>query len=297
MSKEAALQILQPSVPTAAPIETVPAGTPGVEPEPKKDDLDSSRFASLAKREAKFVSEREAFNKERDKWTKELETERSKLKDAMTPFQKFEELKKTDAVEALKSLGFSETDIFNWMASNEKKEPTIEEKAQAAADARIKEWEKKKADEAEAEAQKKSEAMIVRFKTDLHEHLDKNKEKYEYCAFHGELAEDMAYRAIQQVLKDSEGQDFMTLDEAYEMVEQLYEEEDKAMSTLKKRQPKVEAPAVNPDNVPLKPEVKPGMGKAMTNTATPTSAAMVNKRETSEQKKARLIEKLRRGGA
>lgn len=300
MSKESALQMIPPLTPPQGAPVTIPVGTTtptagGTETQ----EVESTRFASLAKREAKHVAEREAWVREKEAARRELESEHAKLRDTLTPFQKFEELRKTDAVEAMKQLGFTETDIFNFMAASEKKELTPEEKAAAAADARIKEWEEKKAQEAQLEAQNRDEAYRAKFKTDLHAHLETNKEKYEYCAFHGALAEDMAYRTVQQILNDSKGQDFITMDEAYGMVEELYEEEDKAMANLKKRQPKLESPEAvkTTPETPAKPQVSPGQpSKAVTNAASLNLASHANRNETPEQKRTRLMEKLRRGG-
>ena len=86
------------------------------------------------------------------------------------------------------------------------------------------------------------------------------------------------------------------------MVESFYEEQDKAMNNLKKRQPKA-PPAPPPSKEPVrtrtvsKPQTPPlTPPRTLNGRATATMASNTQMSETFAQKRERLIEKLRNGG-
>ena len=289
-------------------------------------NLQSTPFSHLAKKEADLVRRRQEFKKEQDA----ILNERKWVDEQRAKISKFEELKANNPVEALKYIGFSEADIFNYLAAQQKPEQTPEEKAVEAA--KLAAQEQIKAFE---EAQKKKEAdalkaqdqvLIEGFKSDLGKLIASDKEKYEYCNFYGKEAEDIAYETTVEVVRDSKGTDIITPQEAIELVESYFEEKDKEMMGIKKRakisQPQeqeqeptqssnaknpgsffsqrtrsiVENPRVGPKAEQPKPAVQ--RTRTLTNQATATmaSAKSVPRNETPDQKKERLIQKLLAGG-
>lgn len=130
MSKEAALAAVTATI---GPTETTPTATPsattGTVPE------------SLAKKEAEIVRQRMELKKQQEEWA----PRQKKAEEILKIGEEFETLRKTDPFAAFRRIGFSETEIFNFLAASETKEPTAEEKAiaaaTAAADAKIKAFE------------------------------------------------------------------------------------------------------------------------------------------------------------
>ena len=292
MSKETAMAIAT-GVPVAAPQET-PIETPQA---PSQPSPDSRSFAHLAKKEAELQKERQSFL-----------AEKSKLEEANKQYNEYLNKKKEDPIAALKMLGFSESDIFNYMAAAAPVEKTAEEKAieaaAAEADRRIKAFEETQAKK-EAEAQKQADnSLIQTYKSDVAKAIQADPITFEYCNYHGPLAQDLIYETVLAVVKESGGKDVPTPLEAAQMVEEFYEEQDKAMMNLKKRQPKsapVEEPKKDPERtrtVVEKPKTDdiPKPTRTITRNATVTAASARNLTETREQKRERLIEKLR-GGA
>lgn len=262
-----------------------------------KDVLDSDRYALMAKKEAKFVREREEFKKEQLK----LQDEKTRLTEFHTKIQEFETLRKSDPVAALKHIGFSETEIFNYLANDEKKEPTTEELASKAAKEAIDNFKKEQL-EIQTEAQKSRDTQIIgKFKSQISESITRNPDKYEYCAFNGPMAQELAFDLVNQVLKDSKGTELLTVEQALDDIELYYEEQDKAMSVLKKRQPKVEAPSNVVKSEPERtrtvtpPQQANPPAKTITNRMGATTASTIKRTESFEQKKIRLIEALKRG--
>lgn len=281
--------------PTTEAAPTAEAPTPSIL------QVDSDRFAKLAAREAKFVKEREQFKSEQQKLYE--------LKNQLTPvkeqYDKFIALKDKDPVAALKDIGFSETDIFNFMAAKE--EPTPEEKAiraaEAAAEAKIKAHEDRLAAEKARELKERDDRAIGGFKEGIGNAIKKDAEKYEFCAFKGDEAEGIVYETVLEIMKeDKEIPPHKAMQEALELTEKYYREEDEEMGKkLKSRQPKVEsAPVVedkNPKRVrtPEAPKAPMKPVATLTNRATPTVASTVPKTETAQQKRARLENWLRSG--
>lgn len=316
MSRESALAsaAVLPTPSTEQP--PVAAVTPALGGETAASDAgvqplqgDAARFAALARKEAQLVRERDAFKKDQEAYKAKEE----KLTPWLKRAQEYEERRaKGELLQAFQALGFSETDLFNIMANLEPpKELSLEERAikaaEAAADKKIKSAEEAQAKRAVEDDAKRDAALITGLKTELSKYLDENKEKLEYSAFHGKVAEDLAYNIIVEGLRESEGKDLITAQEALQMAEDFYEERDKAMSTLKKRQPK------DPDPVPAaaapqrtrtvtagdptykQPPVVTRT-RTLSNDARVTSASTVPKNETRDQKRERLIAQIKANG-
>lgn len=279
--------------PELAPTETPPAA------EKVQQSIDSDRFAIIAKKEAKLVRDREEFKKQQtDAAAKEV-----KLKEYLEKIETFEAKKKVDPIDALKFIGFSETDIFNFMANKETpKEPTAEEIAEKVADKKLSEYKEEQAKVA-ADAQKaREQGLVTQYSTQIESAIKANPEKYEYANYYGKQAEELAIEfATANVKLNGE---LLSPDEIAQAVEEYYEEQDKAMSTLKKRQPKVDGNST--DSVKQEPvrtrTVTPPIGaaapapsKTLTNKATATVASTITRKETHEQKKERLISALKSG--
>lgn len=321
MSKETAMAMAIGSpdpIPANAPVIGSPLPQAPISEAPK--ELESARFAAQARKEAEFVKRQQSLRMEQEKFEaekKDILARRKSYDEVMARANQFEETRKTDPVAALKLIGFSDTDIFNFLASQEKKDATPAETAAEVAKKVAEEMVDQKLsakDKEQAEKEKKTQAdedtrLLGEFKTGLGDFIESNKEKYEYCAHYGPAALDLAYRTTLQIVQDSKGEDIPTYDEVIAMVEELYEEEAKDIMALKKNQPKVEAAPVEDRQVPERSRtvttpaghtpIAPPIQKTrpLTNAARPTAAAAsrpVN--ETREQKKARLSEALRRGG-
>lgn len=310
MSKEAALQML------GVESQPTPSLITGEQPKPESQDvkveapadLDSARFAALARKEAEFVKRQQAFKTDLDKFG----AERTQVQDILKKRDQFEETRKQNPIEALKLIGFSETEIMNFLAAQEKPELTPEEQAKEIATKTAQEIlaaDKKAQLEAQEKAQiAQDESTITEFKKGMGSLVGADPEKYEYCSYYGENALEIAYSFIEQAFKDSNGEDCPTAQEAIEATEQFYEEKDKEMTAkIKKRSLKMEG-ETSPE-VQVTPErtrtvttpaghtpVAPAIQKIRTlsNQAGATSAGMARKiHETTDQKKARMKEELR----
>ncbi len=301
MSKESALAqlVASPVTPKAIPngvLHPPSEIVEGVVSEPvaEPQKLDSTRFAHLAKKEAELVKQREAYKQERLKF----EQEREPLVAAQKRLQEFEELKQKDALAAMKLAGFTDTDILNYFASLEDTS-TPEEKAARAAQAEIKKFQDEQAKQKSEQEAQLNQKALDQFKSDIQKQLSSDLEKYEYCNFHGPLAEDLIYETVAAVLEESK--ELISVQEAADLVENYYEEQDKAMSTIKKRTP-AEAVAHAKEQIKeveqLRAEVSPGQpgrsqAKTLSSRATATSnAAIPNRKETPSEKRERLIQKL-----
>lgn len=262
----------------------------------KTEDETPTRFASIAKKEAKLVKDRETYKQEFDTYKKERELWESeykpKVEDFVGRFAKFEELKKTNVVEAIRVLGLDDTEVFNLMAAqSEKKELTPQEIVAA---------EMKKRDDAAAEERKKQqlehdERVINGFKSNISKVVQDNKEKFEYCSHYGAVAESVIFNLVNETFTATK--EVLTPQEAAEIVEEYYENEFKLLSTsIKKLKPKVtETP--KEEATQNKQEASPAPGsKTITPKLTPTIPTGVPKTETRAEKKERLANILRNGG-
>jgi len=273
---------------TSSPTET-PAKT-----EPPTDQLQSSRLAIFAKKEAQLQKEREALKAEREAWIKE----KTEADNFIKRSKEFDEIAKNDKVKALRMIGWSDEDIINIMAEaqNTPKDPVAEARKVAAEEAQ--KLREELAQEKQKLEQERNTQLITRLKSDIGETITANAEQFEICAFRGAEAEAQAYEIILENLKTNN--ELLSVEEALELTEEFYEQEAKALQTLKKLQAKqaIEQQATEPaakqaaKPTTAQPQPKP---KTLTNSATATTASIINRRETPSEKKDRLIKALMQG--
>ena len=306
MSREAAMNVAtgQSAAPPVDPNANVNGNAA-----PAAPDLDSARFASLAKKEADLVKRQQAFKAEQEKFG----AERGQVQEILKRRDQFEETRKTDPVAALRLIGFSEQEIFNFLAAQEKKELSSEEKAAEVAakvaEERIAAAKKEQEDRQAAIQKEQDERSLTEYKTSIGGFIEAHKDKYEYCAHYGPAAVEQAYLTVLQVVKDSKGQDIPTTEEVLDQLEELYEEEDKRLMAINKRKswsaPKEEAPKQGPERSRTV-STPPGYTgapaavqrtRSLSNAARPTTASLEKKvGETRDQLKARLAERIRQNG-
>lgn len=306
MSKEAALAFATGS-PVPVPANPSIIGTPPPAAPPPVD-MESARFAAHAKKEADLVKRQQLHKAELEDFQKR----KTQVDDILKRRDQFEDTRKKDPVEALKLIGFSEQEIFNFLAAQEKKELTPQEIAQTEAQKAAKEeadkLRKELADEKAKNIASNDQALLGEYRSGLAQTVEANKEKFEYCAHYGPIAVDLAYRTVLQVVEDSKGTDIPTPEEAMQMIEDMYEEEDKALMSLKKRQSHSgisEVPAKPSQERSRVVSTPPGSTappppivrtRPLSNAARPTTAAATRTiKETPAQKRERLIAALRRG--
>lgn len=290
MSKEAALAIATGTpVPqgaknesnTEAPTAAVPSGAP----------TDDQRVQALIKKEVSLVKDRESLKKKEA----ELQEKFSQAEKLLARDNEYNEIKKTDKIKALKMLGWNDNDIFEALAESAPRDKTPEEIARAAALDEIKKDNDRRAAETQEAQSKRNADLIKGLQVKISTVVDKNPDKYEFCKFNGAIAEDLIYSTIDEVVKAENK--LLTVEEAADMVESYYEEQAKAMDGLKKRKP---VAPVEPAQVEPVAEVKAqpqqvGKPKTLTNNVRPTATASAPKKETAEQKRARLEDALRQG--
>lgn len=304
MSKEAALAMAtgEPQVPNPSLVNGAIK-----EPEPVKD-LDSSRFAAQAKKEADFVKRQQAFKAEQEKFIQE----RTQVQEILKRRDQFEDTRKKDPVEALKLIGFNETEIFNFLAAHDKPAPTPEERAEQIAtktvEQRLAERDKQQADLQARANKERDDHLIGEYKSGLAQLVESNKEKFPLCNYFGASAVAQAMETVFQVAKDSKGEDIPTIEEAMEGMEEYYRNEFEGLQSAMTPKEKAEAKADESKKVPERSRtvstpaghtpVAPAIQKTRTlsNSARPTTASLEKRsNETREQKKERLMDALRRG--
>ena len=287
MSKETALGMIPASAPVApppvAPIEGV-----STQPSPETPkELDSTRLSSLMKKEAEIVKEREALKKEREANL----TEKEKIKAIQENLSNFEQMKAKDPMAALKLLGFSEKDLMNFISA-EKENISPEEIASRTVKNELDKYKEEQARKEQELTLKRNEQILTQFKSDITKAVTADPDKYEFINHNGAAAEELIYETVNNVLQDSG--ELISIQEAAEMVEGYYEEMYKNMSNLKKVKPKEEVATEAPKDEPLKPQVspRPSPAKTLTSKETATTASTtIYKRESSDEKKQRLIKK------
>lgn len=246
--------------------------------------LDSDRFAKLARKESQLVKEREEFKKEKE-WVSERKQR----------WDKFEQTKSQDPVEALKMVGFTDTEIFNALSGSVPKEITPEERAAQIAKEQIEAYKKEVETQKVTEQQAADKRTLTNFKNRITNTLSKDPDKYEISLYNGKAAEDLIYETMlvdAQNLK--EGEQLMSLEEAAEEVEEYYKSYFEGARSLKKLTPQ----QVEEIKEEIKQQAPIQKSKTLTNAAAPTVAATVNtgKRESREEKRERLINQVRMNG-
>lgn len=309
MSKESAMAAI-----TGAPAPVITKTPENVISEPVNNTPQpntSDAFAQIAKKESERVRKEQQLKIDREAFQKE----KAEAQAIIQKENEFQSLKQKDVVQALKLKGFSEQDIFNYLADQQPKELTPEEKAakaaSEAADAKIKAWEDQQKKEKEEARAKADSSLITGFKGTIAKTIEAEKDKYEYCAHYGEMANDLVYETVLAIIKDAKGEGIPEPRElrkqAIDLVEEYYEEQDKAMSTIKKRNPNPAPAKEEPTKAPERTRtvtdvrgepVAPTITKTRTlsNGAVATAAsALRNRTETKDQKRERLINALREG--
>ncbi len=226
-----------PSTEPLNPATEIPVSTP-IEKKVPVRDVNTERFVHLSKKEAALVKERESFKKEQESF-KAQQAEYDKYRKAYEMVNEIAELQKTDEIAAMRKAGFSDNAIMNLMAQAEDNS-TPEEKAMKMAKTEIDKFRAEQAQLQEATEKKAIEARksedekaITRYKGDIDNHIKTASDKLEYCSFYGEAARELIYETVSSILQDSN--EMVSIDEAAQMVEDYYEEQDKAMNSLKKR--------------------------------------------------------------
>lgn len=291
--------------------DTLPSNQNAIVPKESDKKLDSTRWAHLTKKEAALVKERDAFKKERESFQKE-QTEASKYKRAWEMVNEIAELQKTDAIGAMRKAGFSDADMMNFLAQSEDNS-TPDEKAAKIVKSEIEKFKDEQAKIAEENNRKTQELQkqqedrtLAKFKSEIDSYVKKESEKYEYCSFYGEQAQDMIYETISAVLQDSG--EMISIDEATQLVEEHYEDVDRAMNSLKKRggqkmppadtmqreaptsRAAAQLPSVN--RVESKQFVDNKVPtKTITNKMVPTTSSFTQQELSHEQNKQRIIDK------
>lgn len=300
MSKESALAAATGSQVQAQPTLPTQTTPPQAQSNPSTQEAQpapSDRFAQLSAKEIKLQKEREQVKAE----LAAINADKTKLAEYKKTIDEFEELKKTDKIAALKKIGFTEEDIFNFMAGKEDpKPPTPEEIAAKAAEEATQKLRDEMKAESEKLAKERDERNIKAFKDGIGETITKEADKYEYLNHYGPIAQEIVYETILGYMKeDPELTPLDAMKEALEAVENYYEEEFTSMMNLKKIQAKIKPQApvaetkVEPARktvVQSKPEApKPPPRPSPTPQATPI-------KETPQQKRERLENALRNMG-
>jgi hypothetical protein len=269
-------------------------GTEAVKPEPAKiDELESSRLAIYAKKEAALQIQREAFKKEKEEWEK---NDKSRADAILAKGKQFDETFSKDKLGALRLLGYSDTDIINILSGMEEKkeaaaalsaedvERIAEEKAQ-----KIRDEFKQKEEKTQAE---QNDRLVSNLKTSIKETIKSQAEKYEYCSVE-EDAEAQAFEIIVEELKETSGQHLLSVAEALDIAEEYYEALDKHRGEIKKRQPAAAVAPPAPEKEATRPTGAPTRVKTLTNNlSATTAAATVPQNETRSEKKERLAKLL-----
>ncbi len=284
MSKESAINLMNSAAPQPLVSSEAPKVDVLVSSEAPKE-LESTVFARLAAKEAKMVKERER-EKEASKLEQErFASEREELIKVNSMFLEFEQLKKTNKMQALRKLGFTDNDIFEAIAEAQPKEKTAEDRAAEIAQAEVEKYAKSQEEKAAKELEVRNTEVITRFKTDLMTAITSNAEQFPLSNHYGVVAQDLAYETVVAVLRETG--EIISAKEAVGLVEEMYEDQYKALNALKT--PKVVVEETVPQPLPQ---------KTLTNrvTASVTGATTAPVGETRDEKKARLADKLRNLG-
>lgn len=291
MSKEAALTMLSGTPGITSGGGTIPdaatnTGTGQGTTAPPKE-MESTTFAKYAAKEAALVKEREA-----------LKAERAKVDEITGKVRAFEEKRKVDPIAALKDIGFTDTEIFNFYAAQDKPEPTAEDIARKTTQEELKKYQDQQLTEQQKVQVERDKQVIDGYKKGINVVIQTNKEKFKASNLFGPVAEEMAFMMAEEAVKD--GQDAPSALEAAEIVEEYYKwqyEDLKAIYEPKVVEGKVE-PVLNPvkTRTPVpQPQAEAPKQKTITNRITTTTASTIPKQETRAEKRERLMRQLAGG--
>lgn len=266
----------------------------GIVPQP----LHSTELNQLAKKEAKLLAERDAFRREQE----EFKTLRTRVQEVYDKAQAFETTRKADPLKALKELGFNEKEIIDFLSLEDASaQISPEERAQKAAQAEIQKFKDEAAKEKQDALQAKNQALVQEFKGQLTSVVSKNPEKYELCAYHGPVAEEIMFEIAVQEAKEGKAPDVASIAND---VEEFYMQQFESMKKLKKLTPQQEAvleasqqPERSRTVHPSQDIVKPRM-TTLTNKVATTAASFakpLNRVESREEKRSRLEAIIRNG--
>lgn len=280
MSKEAAMAIATgtPVIAEAPPITTqTPLASEPV-------SLESTRFAQFAKKEAQLVKEREA-----------MKLERAKYDEVNKKVQAFEDKRKTDPVAALRDVGFSETEIFNFLAAEtdaKEKASNPEEIARRVAQEELKKRDDEQSKNAQTAQEKKNAEIIDTYKKSITDVIKNGADKFKANTHFGPVAEEMAFLVAEEAVKA--GDDAPSAQEAAEIVEEYYKMQYEDLKTLfePKVQAKVEAPVAQDKTKTLAPMLQHNKPKTITNQVVATTASTIQKKESRSEKRERLMRQL-----
>ncbi len=240
----------------------------------------TARFTQLSKKEAAIVKERQAFKKQQE----EFQTKYKQVEEVNKKVQEFENLKKSNALEAIKYLGFTDTDIFNALASVP--EPTPEDKMKKVVQEELTAYQKMQADKAASVQAEQDKKVIGDYKANIMNTITTDAAKYEFCNFHGEAAKEQVYELIETEFKNSG--EIIPMKEALDIVEQFYEESAQEMTKLSKL--RMKATPETPETKTLTPQVSPRPTNSVHKQPNAPST------ESREAKRARLIGLIKQGG-
>lgn len=305
MSKESAMAVATGS-PIPASIET-PVNSVASHSSEAPQQLQSTPFSQLANKEAEIVKARDEVKREREL----INSEKQKIQAIQKQYDEYQTTKAKDPMAALKMLGFSETDIINYLANQTPEELSPEQKAaqaaEAAFDAKAKAFEENQNKKIQEQQKQADTQLIQSYRNDVAKTIAANPDEFEYCNYYGKVAQDLIYETVLAVVAESKGTEVVSAKEASQMVEQYYEDMDKEMNKLKKRgavaaptesQPvSTERTRTVTPGYPNEPQPKPTITR--TRTLSGVSPSMASARqamnETKDQKRERLMNILRGG--
>lgn len=255
-------------------------------------EMNSDRFAKLAQKEADLVKRNQQFKQQQ----RDFDTERKRIAEIKAKVDQFEEIRKTNPIQALKDIGFSETDIFNYLADNQPKELTTEELARKATQEEISKFQEIQKKAEEAHKQQQEEGAIRQYKKQIQQFMQQNQDEFEYINYNGPVARELVFDTCKEYFNQTG--EVLDIKDACSTIEKFYEENDEAMMSLKKRQNRLQS------NVDTKTSSQPQSRNEITVTRKPNitlnNNATVNatsqnvpRNETREEKKARLADKLK----
>jgi hypothetical protein len=242
-----------PATPTPTPPPITQEGAPvlegaqegdltapgAVEPEPKKEEPLSSRFAALARKEkaalkrAQEVKAREA----------EIEAREAKVREQEESYT----LGKKDPIAALKRLGWSYEDITNHILNDQKPTPESEIKSvrEEMAQWRKQQEEEKEKERLSLEDKKKADydRAIEDFKSEMNEYIEQNTETYELINLHEQ--QELVYATIEehyQTTLNAGKPKILSNKEACDLVESYLESQLEKLAQTKKFKSKYSAP-------------------------------------------------------
>lgn len=351
MSRDSALKLAQTTVVQAPTLKAAPApepGTPGVssaesasaqpkiavvppestitnvetlpsQTEMSSDPAPDKGLSIVIKKEAQLRKERDAFKVEQTKF----EATKTEYERVINRIKEFEDVAKRSKSEALKMLGWTDTDLINEL-NPEPQAPLSREDVERLADEKVKNLEKKQEEARKAETDRLSKEADDRnvsdFKRSISDKLKEDATKYKFASHEGREAELQAFHIIVENLKATtqyadDGSviklgEMMPVDEAlqitndlyrekYESGKKLFDESAHVDAQLSPSPASVDSPRGHQAGQPPTSNAQTAQGRSRTlnNAVTATSTSTpLTVHETREQKKERLANQIRTYG-